>query len=205
MDRLLDAQLRDRLRGFLIARLGLLDAAPTSDRLIELAQSCQGLGRAPIDDGILDVDVERPAQQEDFGLARADLLAGVGELDQRVSIPWIDLQRIAGGLKRLVPLALARRFDQRVTTALDLQSGQPSAPFVVAVLVRQVGEKMLQIDQVARVVNHALRVKIVGVVVFAFFEAALSVVERGLQALPHGRGLRRQDGGGLFWKAIGPT
>ena len=203
LDRLLHAQLRDSLRGFLIARLGLLDASPTSDRLIELAQSRQRLGRAPIDDGILDVDVERPAQQEDFGLAGADLLAGVGELDQRVSIPGIDLERVAGGLKRLVPLALARRFDQRVAAALDLQSGQPSATFVVVVLVRQVGEKVLQVDQVARVVNHALRVKIVGVVVFALFEAALGVVEGGLQALPHGRGWRRQDGGELFGRQLG--
>ena len=70
LNRLLDAQLRDRLGRFFVARLGLLDAPPAADRLIELAEPRQRLGRPAIDRHILRRCIERPAQARRAGIRR---------------------------------------------------------------------------------------------------------------------------------------
>ena len=69
-----------------------------------------------------------------------------------------------------------------IREVFDSQRREAGALLVVAVLLRQVAEKVLQVNQVGRVFDQALREQIVGVVVVGLFGAPLGVLENRLQA-----------------------
>jgi hypothetical protein len=144
------------------------------------------------------VDVERPSQQKNLRLRAADLLTGIGERHQRRRIPRVDLERVGTGLERLAPLSFAGCLDQRRPPAADLHPREPSARLVIAVLMREVRQEVLQVDEVARVLDDTLRQQVAGVVAFPFFDALLGAVEHLLQPLSHGDRERREQGGGRF-------
>ena len=192
LDRLLDAQLRDRLGRLLVARLGLLDAPPAGDRLVELPEPGQRLRGAAIHGHVLRRRIERPAQHVELAFVAADLLVGVGHVEQRGDVPGFDFSasHAAGNASRHWPLPAA--LLSAIPRAAVHQRREPRALFVVAVFLRQVAEKVLQVDEIGRVVDQALRVQIVRVVVVGLFGAALRMLENGLQPLPHRRRHGRQ-------------
>jgi hypothetical protein len=109
-------------------------------------------------------------------------------------------QRLARGLEGLAPLSLAGRLRQRHPAALVLERGKLRSALVVAIFLREIRQKPLQVDQVRRVINQALRIEIVRVIIVGFLRRALCVLKHRLQPLANGRRHRRETRmSGLGW------
>ncbi len=194
LDGVLHAELRDGLGRFLIAGPSLLNAPPATDGLFELAEAGERVGSAAIDRQIFRRDVEGPAKHVHLAFVAAGVFVGVGHGEERGDVPGVRLQGVAGGLEGVAPLAFADGLVERHPRGRLLEGGQLGALLAVVVFLGQVRQEMLQVDQVDRIVDQALRVEVVGVLVIAFLGRFLGVVEHGLQPLAHGGRQRRQDG-----------
>ena len=100
-----------------------------------------------------------------------------------------------------LPAALLRAIRE----PLFLIASESGALLVVAVLLRQIAEKVLQVNQVRRVFDQALREQIVRIIIVGLFGAALAVLEHRLQPLTNGRRDRRQGRCGSIDLIAAPT
>ena len=193
LNRLFDAQLRNRLGRLLIARSGLFHAPPTGDRLIELAATRKRLRRAAIHRHILRRGIQCPPQRVKLAFIAANLLIRVGDVQESTGFPRIRFERIASRGKCFSPLTFAGGFVKRHPRGFRFQRRESRPLLVVTEFLRQIAQKVLQENQVRRILSQALGQQVVRVFVVGLFGTALGVLEHRLKPLANRGRYRRQS------------
>ena len=195
-DRFFDRQLADSPGRLFVSGLGLLDAMPAGDRLVELSHPRQDAPANAIDFRVLRIDVQRLFQINELRLVEIQGIARAGQGHQRRDIPGIDLEHLDAVLEHRFPiLRVGRLLDAALERGRLGSAGETRALPVVVVFLDQVVQELLDVNAVARIADDALRQHVGGVVEIALGGAAAAVLETGLQPPAHGRGQGRSRSG----------